>query len=391
MQKILTGAYALVLGLFLLNPAAATTPTLSPLATSLQGLLAEANALKTQVTGITLTPNTLCGDLLHANQAARTHINNVASLDASLAAPLTLDADVLAALQDLSAVYIGLGSEAMGLSMDLNTLAATADQLTIAQGIAEILRLSDDIGTMSDRIGEMADKILVMSDNIGLMADRIVLTQEIQNNNIRLTQQNILAAQTNVLNAVSQIDTSKYNTTLSSLLTSATSLELNMNSVILTAWNVSSTLSNIANDVGTLKTQIVASDDAVSLDAANSTMTINQTSLTSLVDLSGKMVALATAVKGYAVAVNGLNAVSATPSLADSGKSILTLSSDIGVMADRILEEADLILEMSDNIGLQADQIILTQQLQSINLATTQTALLDAQKIIINLFLKYNL
>jgi hypothetical protein len=382
MQRIFSGAYILIFGLFLLNPAMAgkPTPTLSPLATSLQTLLTEANALKTQVTGITLAPSTLCGDLLHANQAARTHINNIAKLDSSLAAPITLDADVLKALEDLSAVYIGLGSETMGLSTDLNTLAATVDQLSIAQGIAEILKLSDDIGTMADRIGEMADKILVMSNNIGLMADRIVLTQQIQNDNIRLTQQNILAAQTNVLNAVSQIDTSKYNTTLSSLLTSATSLELNMNSITLTASNV-----------GTLKTQVVASDDAVSLDAANSTMTINRTSLLTLVDLSGKMAALATAVQGYAVAVDGLNAISALPTLYDSGKSILTMSSDIGVMAGRILEEADLILEMSDNIGLQADQILQTQQLQSTNLATAQTALLQAQTTIINLFLRYNL
>ena len=159
----------------------------------------------------------------------------------------------------------------------------------------------------------------------------------------------------------------------------------------LTVSTAATTLANISQDVATLKTQVVASDDAVSLDALNSTMTINQTSLLTLVDLSGKMAALATAVQGYAVTVNGLNAISATPSLYDSGKSILTLSSDIGVMADRILEEADLILEMADNIGLQADQIVLTQQQQSTNLAAAQTALLEAQKIIINLFLKYNL
>ncbi len=116
-KVMLSGIYALFLGLFLQTPAfagkpaPAPAPTLSPLATSLQTLLTEANALKTRVTGITLAPNTMCGDLLAANQAANTHIKNIANLDASLAAPLTLDADILQALQDLSAVYVGLGTE----------------------------------------------------------------------------------------------------------------------------------------------------------------------------------------------------------------------------------------------------------------------------------------
>ncbi len=395
MHKMLSGVYALLIGLFLASPAfagkTAPAPTVSPLATSLQTLLTEANALKTQVTGVTLAPTTLCGSLLSANKTANTHISNIAKLDSSLAAPLLLDADILKALEDLSAVYVGLGTQVVRLSTDINTLAATTDQLSIAQGIALTLRLSGDIGLMADRIGEMADKILVMSDNIGLMADRILITQQIQNDNIRLTQQNILTAQTNTLNAVSQIDTSKYNITLSTLLTSATQLEFNMNSVFLTASNVASTLASLATDISALKAQVISSDNAVSLDAANSTMTINQTSLQSLVDISGKTAALATAVRGYAVAIEGLNAISATPSLYDSGKSILTMSTDIGIMAGRILEEADLILEMSDNIGLQADQILLTQQLQSQNLATTQTALLQSQQTIINLFLRYGL
>lgn len=395
MYKMLSGVYALLIGLCLASPAfagkPAPAPTVSPLATSLQTLLTEANTLKTQVTGVTLAPTTLCGSLLSANKTANTHTSNIAKLDSSLAAPLLLDADILKALEDLSAVYVGLGTQVVRLSTDLNTLAATTDQLSIAQGIALTLRLSGDIGLMADRIGEMADKILVMSDNIGLMADRILITQQIQNDNIRLTQQNILTAQTNTLNAVSQIDTSKYNITLSNLLTAATQLEFNMNSVFLTASNVAGTLATLATDVSSLKAQVISSDNAVSLDAANSTMTINQTSLQSLVDISSKTAALATAVNGYAVAINGLNSISAMPSLYDSGKSILTMSADIGIMAGRILEEADLILEMSDNIGLQADQILLTQQLQSQNMATTQTALLQSQQTIINLFKRYSL
>lgn len=395
MHNLLMGWYALMVCLFLVNPAhagkPAPAPTVSPLATSLQTLLTEANNLNTRLTGTTLTSSTLCSSLLAANQAANTHIANIAKVDSSLAAPLLLDADVLKALEDLSAVYVSLGSQAVRLGTDVNTLSATVDQLAVAQGIGLMLRLSGDIGLMADRIGEMADKILVMSDNIGLMADRILITQQIQNDNLRLTQQNILTAQTNTLTAVSQIDTSKYNTALSSLLTSATQLEFNMNSVVLTASNVASTLSSLATSVSSLKSQVISNDNTLTTDAANSTMTINVTSIQTLVDLSGKMAALATAVRGYAVAVDGLNAISATPSLYDSGKSILTLSNDIGIMAGRILEQADLILQMADNIGLQADQILLTQQLQSQNLATTQSAALQAQQTVISLFKRYGL
>lgn len=57
----------------------------------------------------------------------------------------------------------------------------------------------------------------------------------------------------------------------------------------------------------------------------------------------------------------------------------LTLSRDIGVMADRILEMANRILVMADNIGAMADRILVTQQIQSANLAATQSVLLTTQ------------
>ena len=91
------------------------------------------------------------------------------------------------------------------------------------------------------------------------------------------------------------------------------------------------------------------------------------------------------------MAVDGLNATSATPTLSDSVGSVLRLSDDIGIMAGRILEEADLILAMADNIGLQAGQIVLTQEQQSLNIAATQAALLHAQELMIGLIVTYGL
>lgn len=59
---------------------------------------------------------------------------------------------------------------------------------------------------------------------------------------------------------------------------------------------------------------------------------------------------------------------------------MLRLSDDIGTMADRILEMADRILVMANNIGLMADRILITQQLQSSNVALTQAAILVTQQ-----------
>jgi len=59
---------------------------------------------------------------------------------------------------------------------------------------------------------------------------------------------------------------------------------------------------------------------------------------------------------------------------------MLQLSDDIGTMADRILEMADRILVMADNIGAMADRILITQQLQSSNVALTQAAILVTQQ-----------
>ncbi len=393
----LMSALTLIIGIALTStalaarPVADPEPTVSPLATDLQALLSEASTLNTQFAAVSMSADSFCSELANANQAASVHINSIENLNSTLGAPLTVDADVLQALEDLSAVYLSLGSEVVRFSTDLNALNARLDQLSIAQGISTILRLSDDIGVMADRIGQMADNILVMADNIGLMADNILLTQQIQNDNVTLTQQNILTAQTNVINLVAQVDTSAYNTDLLTQLDMATLLQADMDAVILTATNAATELAAIELDVSALKAQILNNSDALGVDAASNTMVINQQSLVTLLDLSGKIAALATAVHGYAIAVDGLNATSATPTLTDSTGSILRLSDDIGVMANRILEQSDLILAMADNIGLQASQIIITQEQQSLNIAATQAAMLAAQELMIGLIVAYAL
>jgi hypothetical protein len=182
------------------RPALAAKPApVSPLATDLQALVVEGNALNAQLGGITLTADNVCAELLRAHRAASALIDGIAAVDGGLAAPLTLDTDTLNALDQLSYLSPDLASQAVRLSVSLNALAATTPMVTINDGLIAMLQLSDDIGTMADRILEMADIILAMSDNIGLEADQILLTQELQSTNLAATEGSILSTQTVVV------------------------------------------------------------------------------------------------------------------------------------------------------------------------------------------------
>ena len=61
-------------------------------------------------------------------------------------------------------------------------------------------------------------------------------------------------------------------------------------------------------------------------------------------------------------------------------EAMLKLSDDILKMADKIGEMADRILVIADDIGDMADRIVKTQEIQSENVALTQSNILEAQK-----------
>ena len=350
----------------------------------LNGLVAQSQALDTQLQNITLTGDTVCGPLVAANQAARALVNNITQIDQGLAAPLQVDADVLTALNQLAALTPNLAAQNLRLSADLQTLSQTGGQaITIKDGIVAMLQLSDDIGTMADRIGEMADKILVMSDNIGLMADRIIATQEIQNQNIQLTQQSILQTQTNMLTVTSLVATSTNDLTLDQLVAEGNMLAARMAAVMFNPFTMKTQLASVAADVHTFLAQVTTAYGTLAQQSATSTMYINTSSLTSLANVSIMLTSLTTAVDGYVIAINGMKNMTSSTSLSASLKSMLQLSADIGVMANRILEMGDLILAMADNIGMEADQILATQQMQNANVATVQTSILAAQEMTI--------
>lgn len=392
LQKHLITLIALLFAALLANPVLAGKPApISPLAAKLQTLVTQGNALKTQLTGITLTADNLCSQLLSAHKAAKAYLDGIAAVDGGLAAPVHLDTDVMNALDQLGYINRDLGTQDVRLSTNLTTLSGATPMYSISDGLVAMLQLSDDIGTMADRILEMADKILVMADNIGLMADRIVTTQQLQSANLALTQASILTTQQNALTLVKVVDTGTFNLNLQALLSDGNALAARMRAVFLSPSNMATQLSSTATDVKAYLDRVTAMQSTINTSTATNTLYINTDSLTALADMSVMVSSLGTALQGYSVAESGLAAITAKPTLTDALRSTLQLSADIGTMADRILEMADVILAMSDNIGLEADQILLTQELQSTNLAATEGSILSTQTVVIGLFATFSL
>ncbi|GEM_PF-463862 len=392
LRKPLITFIALLLAVLLTNPAfAGRAASVSPLASQLQTLVTQGTALKTQLTGITLTADNLCSQLSSAHKAAKAYIDGIATVSNGLAAPLHLDTDVMNALDQLGYINRDLGTQDVRLSGNLSGLPSSTPMYAISDGLVAMLQLSDDIGTMADRILEMADKILVMADNIGLMADRIVTTQQLQSANLALTEASILTTQQNALALVKVTDTGTFNPNLQTLLNDGNALVTRMRAVVLNPLTMATQLKSTATDVKAYLDRVTAMRNTINTTTATNTLYINADSLTALANMSVMVSSLGTALQGYSVAENSLAAITGKLTLTDALRSTLQLSADIGTMADSILEMADVILAMSDNIGLEADQILLTQQLQSTNLAATEGSILSTQTVVVGLFATFSL
>ena len=370
-----------------------SAPARADVATDLQALNTQATALQSYLEGVQLNADStpLCGPLVQADNMARDMVNSITAVDESLAAPLQLDADVLAGIEGLSNTTLSLANEALRLSVDLQSLSTAVDMITLKDALAAMLQLSTDIGSMADRIGEMADNILVMSDNIGLMADRILLTQELQNRNVELTINSILQTQTNTLALVSVVEDSTYELDFARLISEGELLAARMGAVAFSPWTLDDQLAAVRDDVKVFLAELQSVQDALVNDSTMNTLDISHDALIQLGNLSLMLTSLAGAVDGYVIAIEGLQAFTSSATLADAMHSMLMMSADIGILSNTILQMADNILVMSDNIGMQADQIVLTQQTMDLNVATTQTAILGAQQMAIGMIAARNL
>ncbi|MFV9616242.1 MAG: hypothetical protein ACNYZG_09810 [Gammaproteobacteria bacterium] len=114
-------------------------------------------------------------------------------------------------------------------------------------------------------------------------------------------------------------------------------------------------------------------------------LSLDVDSITALDDLSIVSANIASVLPVLSADISVISANSDLADIQAALDTMLKLSDDIGIMADRILEMADKILLMADNIGLMADRILLTQQIQSSNLALTQAFMLGTQENMITL------
>lgn len=350
------------------------------LTSDLVGIEDQAATLRTALAAVDGPVAGMCGGLVGVTQLSRDLVGEVTRVDESLAAPLTVDGATLDAVERLSLASVDLANEAARLTGDVSAQQTATDGMDMATAISAVLQLSSDIGVMADRIGGMSDKILVMSDDIGAMADRILVTQQLQSDNLLITQQSVLATQTNALALVSVVEDATYGLSFASLAADGEALAVALSSTTLSPWNMATKLSAAATDVRALTTQVESLRAVLLGDTTQSTISSSATALSQLTDVSAMLAGLSTAVDGYVVAISGLQAITSSPTLLASLKSMLQLSADIGLMANRILEMADQILAMSGNIGLQADQLVLTQQSASLSVASTQATVLAVQE-----------
>ncbi|WP_019626037.1 hypothetical protein [Thioalkalivibrio sp. ALJT] len=366
--------------LLLVSVGLAHGPARADLAADLQALNGGAIALNNQLAMVNLAAGVTCPALLEANQSARDLVNGITAINAGLAAPLSVDAATMEALDDLFDNGLALANEALLLSLRLDHLGAVGDDITLVISIAAMLQLSNDIGTMADRIGEMADNILVMADNIGEMADRILVTQDLQSRNVALTMDSILQTRNNILAVVSVMEDASYAAELSQLVMEGGRLSVRMRAVMFRPWRMDRQLRSIVDDVQDFQADVISLRHAINAAAKDNQVHLGPRVFMELGSLSLMMQSLTTALDGYVIAINGLAPMTSDPTLARSMDSILELSADIGLMANRILEMSGQILAMADNIGTQADLILDTQQAMNMNIAASQASILAAQE-----------
>jgi hypothetical protein len=359
-------------------------PARATLSSDLHNLVTGLDGFNTQLASISIDGSGSCSQLGTLNTSLEDYTASIDMLTGQLTAPLSLTADDMTSLDDLSGLSRSLAGEALRLSWELRDIEDVKDLMEYRNGLSAMLRLSDDVGTMANRILEMADRILAMADNIGTMADRILVTQQLQNSNITLTQAALLTTQSNMVQMSDSLSSIGYNLTLGMLNDETQALVSDMSSVVLTETNMALELSALEATTSQLLSRAVDLYTGAVLDSQHASHYINGDTLTLLGDLSNIHKALAAALDGYARTIEQLAPVTDNAILGEATASMLRLTRDIGLMSDRIMEMTDKIIVMSDNIGIMADRIVETQNIQQTNVLLTESSLLAAQSTVIN-------
>lgn len=178
--------------------------------------------------------------------------------------------------------------------------------------------------------------------------------------------------------AQAALDPSAFTADLNSLVAQGNEVVATMSTTTLTAVNMGTGLSHLASSVSAYQQNVVSVYNTVA--TASGTFSLTGDMLASLQNLATINASLGSGTLVLSQMVVALAPITFMTTLQSSLTSMLQLSSDIGVMADRILEMADAILVMADNIGLMADRILATQVIQNVNIALVVDATLQTQQ-----------
>ena len=186
---------------------------------------------------------------------------------------------------------------------------------------------------------------------------------------------------------VSTVITNTANAATSALATDLQDLVAQGNNVNTQLAASSLNIDNSCTELGSAIASVEAFITAVEAVSGklSATLSLDVDSITALDDLSIVSTNIASVLPVLSADISAISTNSDLADIQAALDTMLKLSDDIGVMADRILEMADKILLMADNIGLMADRILLTQQIQSSNLALTQAFMFSTQENMITL------
>ncbi len=181
-----------------------------------------------------------------------------------------------------------------------------------------------------------------------------------------------------ITNAQAALVATTLTSDIDNLILQGNDLLVTIDATTLTSTSMSSQLSTIETDVIDYQAQVTAVYDAIVAESGT-TFSLSDDLLVAFQTLSTVSSSLANATLGLGLQIADIASVTSTSTLSASLTTMLRLSDDIGLMADRILEMANKILIMADNIGLMADRIIATQIIQSDNLKLVINAILQTQ------------
>ncbi len=180
--------------------------------------------------------------------------------------------------------------------------------------------------------------------------------------------------------AAAALDPVKLTTDLNNLVLQGNDLVAEMSKITLTEGTMDTQLATLETSTESYLNEVGAVFKAIAGAVGTSTFSVTSDMLNALQNLATIQASLGSGLLELSNVIANLSAGTSLAVLESSFATMLRLSDDIGVMADRILEMADKILIMADNIGIMADRIIATQVIQSVNLQVVVDAILQTQQ-----------